>query len=472
MNVLDLAIQHGLSPKKATSSKGGEFASSCPFCGGDSGRSDRFRIWPDQNSGNGSYWCRQCGAHGDRIQFVMDTRKVGFKEACRMTGDTEISSMYQADSDAPYRINLPIAPEPAFVPKPPAAPPALAAADIWSEKAMKLVEWSASKLKGSDGETVLMKKGIVSDDLTVRLGWIPEDIFRPREAWGLETVLKPDTGKPKRLWIPKGIVIPYLKNGRAMRIRIRRPEGEPRYYVLPGSSPDQMILGMPGRSVVVVESELDAILIDQVAGDITAVIALGTARAKPDMGSQAVLKDALCILVALDFDEPGQASCDWWQKQYPSAIRWPVPSGKDPSDAAADGKDLRSWVIAGWPVGWQMVGGYARADRKDHQEIKSGHPIAPGIGHPSEKVDAASEMSTDLSKDHPVFDLYNLMRKNRKIRIIVNSYRMSLQIPDEWGSRNQESARQISNLVYFNSDVFDYLHHHGEESISCTNLIQ
>jgi len=41
-NVLDIAMEKGLAPKKVAQTNGGEYASPCPGCNG----SDRFRIWP------------------------------------------------------------------------------------------------------------------------------------------------------------------------------------------------------------------------------------------------------------------------------------------------------------------------------------------------------------------------------------------------------------------------------------------
>ena len=68
MNVLELVGIAGISPKKVASTKGGEYHSACPACGGN----DRFHVWPEQHGGNGSYWCRRCSKSGDNIQFLID----------------------------------------------------------------------------------------------------------------------------------------------------------------------------------------------------------------------------------------------------------------------------------------------------------------------------------------------------------------------------------------------------------------
>ena len=69
LTITDLYTARGLALKsKGRNSRGAEFAGPCPLCGGK----DRFLVWPEQNDGNGSYSCRQCGISGDVIQWFMD----------------------------------------------------------------------------------------------------------------------------------------------------------------------------------------------------------------------------------------------------------------------------------------------------------------------------------------------------------------------------------------------------------------
>ena len=68
MNILDAVSSAGVSLKKAASTKGGEYAGPCPGCGGK----DRFRCWPAEKGGEGSYWCRGCNSGGDLVQFLKD----------------------------------------------------------------------------------------------------------------------------------------------------------------------------------------------------------------------------------------------------------------------------------------------------------------------------------------------------------------------------------------------------------------
>jgi hypothetical protein len=98
----------------------------------------------------------------------------------------------------------------------------------------------------------------------------------------------------------------------------------------------------------IVESELDGLLINQEARDLVGVIALGSVSIKPDEEVREVLNRADLIMVSLDFDEAGAKSAwQYWLTNYPNARRWPVPIGKDPSEAFQKGLNIRSWVEVG-----------------------------------------------------------------------------------------------------------------------------
>jgi DNA primase len=182
-------------------------------------------------------------------------------------------------------------------------------------------------------------------------GWNPVERYEDREAWGLEP-LRDEKGNVKKLWLPAGLVIPLQVNDALLRLRIRRPQGEPRYVIVSGSDMKPMNLNLDRKHFVIVESELDGLLIEQEAGDMAGVVALGSAQAKPNQELKGLLKRAFSILVSLDFDEAGaKAAWKFWLETYPNAKRWPTPYGKDPSDAAQKGLNIRAWVEAGLTPG-------------------------------------------------------------------------------------------------------------------------
>ncbi len=141
-----------------------------------------------------------------------------------------------------------------------------------------------------------------------------------------------------------------IRDGRVVRLRIRRPEGDPRYVIVPGSFMAPMLWPTEIRLAVIVESELDGLLLYQEAGDMMNVVALGSAQGRPDNVTARLLEHMDVILVALDFDEAGgKAAWQWWRKTYPEkVVRWPVPQGKDPGDYFKSGGSVRAWLSVGF----------------------------------------------------------------------------------------------------------------------------
>ncbi len=144
-------------------------------------------------------------------------------------------------------------------------------------------------------------------------------------------------------------MIPCFAGERIIRLRIRRPEGDPRYVIVAGGDTRPMTWNLNKKIIVIVESELDGWLVWQEAGDLVGVIALGTAQAKPDVLTHAALTNAEILLVALDADDAGaRAAWRFWPETYGSKVkRWPCIRGKDPSEAWQNGLDMRAWVMAG-----------------------------------------------------------------------------------------------------------------------------
>lgn len=66
MDLIDLALEKGLEPKRTSSHGGGKYHSACP---NRKDGKDRFAIWPNEQSKNctGRYWCRVCDAKGDAV---------------------------------------------------------------------------------------------------------------------------------------------------------------------------------------------------------------------------------------------------------------------------------------------------------------------------------------------------------------------------------------------------------------------
>lgn len=477
MDVLDLYRQvSSAEPHRASNRDGGEFYGPCPACGGDS-KSDRFRMWPHRTGR--VYWCRQpgggCGKSGDLLQFRIDFMGEDFKAAAAACGK-ELSppkSRLRAPSERRRPVGTPVCfqPQAYGIPDP-----------AWVEKATALVGWAKDRLVSPEGDQVrawLARRGIDSAAIDAfSLGWIPgengKDLWRPRKSWGLPE--EKVEGRVKALWIPRGIVIPLVIDGACWRIRIRRDQDTgPRYYMLPGSSNRQLVTDGDPRAAVVVESELDAISLAAAIRGAASAVALGSVSIRPDLQAHKLLIGCLRILVALDADEAGAKSWPWWRDIYGTARRYPVPAGKDPGDAVAAGVDLAAWVWSGLPpaltigpsilpcnderrprknpprgsAGVGAEGGAASGRQPGVRGAEDGEACAAGPAGPVPVGEVLPVVTGVLSLAH--------LMAGAPVRIRVTSIEISTLRPDGWAQKNWLRACQISELVFFDKAVREYL---------------
>ena len=335
MNVIDLIEEMGVQPKRVASCKGGEYHSSCPDprCDGK----DRFCIWPKEGN-NGRYWCRKCLRSGDAIQFCRDFMGMDFCSACAKIGRQPTLSTPRIT--ARHREK--------FTPTSLIAP-----LDQWCQKARVFVQQSQQyllehfHLLNQDKDRGLTEQNIGD----FHLGWNPTTIFEPRELWGLSDTS--EAGGARLLCLPQGIVIPCFRGEIPIRVKIRRhnwkPDDDyPKYHIVTGGLTCPSIYGDSDKPIVVVESELDAMLLQQFAKDICCCVALGGVSIRPDVVVDRVLRQSSCILYALDFDEAGKKAFSFWQSTYSQLRPWPIPKGKSPGDAYKDhGVDLWAWIKCG-----------------------------------------------------------------------------------------------------------------------------
>jgi len=491
MNVIDLVRRKGIEPRRASSAKGGEWHSSCPICGdgGKGAASDRFHIWPMQEEGKGSWWCRQCERDGkriyagDNIALLMTMDGLSYKEACAALG-----------VDMPEAPSVPIKPRSAgrrrSQPERPVAT-YQQPAHKWREHAEKFAAWAHEQLVEHHPDQMRYLAGRGIDPATMLrwgLGWNPgndgKDLFRAREAWGLETVEK--DGKKKKLWIPRGLVIPYRRGGVLQRIRIRRPkehlrsEKDPRYYLLPGSSAMPWLIGEKRRAYIVIETELDGLLVDQEACDLVGVLSLGAASNMPDDYCHQHLAEALVILNALDFDQAGGKAWPKWQATYPQAERWPVPVGKDPGDACRAGVDIRAWVLAGLPPAWHVkISTFAAQGLKRTQAQAPAQPQGDPIPNPDPALTSTQNPPAPDPEPPPaqpqgrnlpatVIELGDLLRRY-PVKIINTEKRTAIEKPSQF--RNDAIEARISTLVFFDPDCRAHLLSHPEELVQGNNYL-
>lgn len=332
MHLIELAKEVGLSPKR----EGKTFSSPCPSCQG----TNRFIIWADTDT----YWCRKCEKKGDAIQFCRDFLGMTYFEARQKLQLPSIS----------YVSAIPMKSEELKLAKEPSC--------LWQEKALAFVNWSHLNLINNAAQLVLLRERMFKDETIIkyRLGFCinpnqekTEDLFRERSNWGLPEEFK-ENGMLKKLWLPRGLVIPsFRKDGKVFKLKIRRSAWHetdrlPKYVEIPGSMQQPSWFGYEENlPMIIVESEIDAILVKQEVDGLCSVLALGGAAKRPDINTHNLLKKVSLILFALDFDDAGKKAYNFWRKRYQNLRPWPIPQLKSPGDAIKNGISLREWIIQG-----------------------------------------------------------------------------------------------------------------------------
>lgn len=333
MNVIDLLKELGIQPKRTASTSGGEYHSQCPNpqCAG----TDRFCVWPRAGI-NGKYWCRQCARSGDAIQFCKDFMGMDYHAACAKL-QVEMKTSFSFKRSPRYSV----VPVEAEMPS-----------ETWQRSAGVFVNDCLQNLL-ADEEAIepLQKRGF--SRLVIKnflLGWNHKDQFIAMSEWGLP-VTHNEKGQTKKLWLPKGIIIPTIVSNQITKIKIRRSDWEkgdelPKYVEVSGSMKCPSIYGSKEMdTIIIVEAELDAMLIQQFASDICCCMAIGGAGKKPDRDSDQLLRKASRLVFALDFDDAGKNAYKFWKSTYANLRAWPVPKGKSPGDALIAGVDLREWIL-------------------------------------------------------------------------------------------------------------------------------
>lgn len=334
MDVLTL-YQNLSSPGEIKNKGNGEYCGPCPSCGGR----DRFLLWPEHKSGapGGRFLCRGCGAHGDAIEFLRLFQNLNYREACEALRLEPCRPVFHAPGKSPAK---------EWAPEPERLPSA-----VWMEQAARLVATCGAGIGAGPGLETLRGRGLaVETARALGIGWNPADRYDRRVDWGLDDEVNPKTGRPRKVWLPKGLVLPIRRKTGIAALLIRRAEWKaeddlPKYWQVKGSGDGCFCIGKPGLPVVLVESFLDAALVWQEGRDLVAACALTGATKKPDAGTTAFLREAPLILWSLDFDEAGTKAWAWWREQF-TVKAWPCAAGKDPGEMRKAGTPIRPWLEA------------------------------------------------------------------------------------------------------------------------------
>lgn len=288
--------------KRTANYKGGQFSGPCPMCGGD----DRFNVYPAE----GRWFCRSCHPlWGDAIDLIRARDGVDFKTACTTLGINLDGSAQRQPTAAP---TAPPAPKPSvqmstiegWYP---------AYEDEYQIAALRFIAECATNLQQSNrGRAYLRQRGIT--DTIQRLYHLGYNMRNQYQQWGSQQV-----------YLPRGIVIPWMADGFVDRVNIRVHDDErtnrpelPKYIPAAGGISHQMFkrqhMVKPNRKIVMVETELDALMLVSLGRDHRMTpVALGSVTNGLTLANVTWLKAAEHVYIATDADFAGYQCFLKWQ---------------------------------------------------------------------------------------------------------------------------------------------------------------
>jgi hypothetical protein len=265
--------------------------------------------------------CYPCDLGGDAPELVMKLKGVVFPEAVAILGGKPVptTAVSRKAENGPK-------PQPTLE----------QSSGLSREDADQLVTDASIRLWSADGAGALAHlrcRGLTDETIrAVRLGFTPSVSVPTRDG--------------TRFWDVIGIVIPWFDGDRLALVKIRRPACcEPKYaeafrdrpMLYPGPSYIRI-----GKSVVIVEGELDALLLGQELAGIASVITTGSASARPDPRVLELLVVAPVWYVATDADPAGDRGASVWMCGRSVRVR-PPGYWKDWTEYHQAGFNVRRW---------------------------------------------------------------------------------------------------------------------------------
>lgn len=458
MNTLEILHEYGTTTTKvAVNQNGEEHHSPCPFCGGD----DRFVVQTGAREGAGSFWCRQCKKWGDNIQLVQDLYNLSFPAAKERLGlSTSHNPSYKPASRQVRQQ------PPKWQPQAKSYSSEVADLSLYREKLAKFMTTAHKALLETPKQLhFLEKRGISLESVKKwQLGWNPKTTYRPRTSWGLTSQVNPKTGQQKRIIIPAGIVIPWIVAGHVRRLQIRLAEIDPsqpkkRYHFVRGGAMDTFCTEFDADVYTIVETALDAIMIDDKACDLTAAVALASVAVKPTATVAKSLLAADRVLNALDYDHAGANEVAWWSDNFENSTRHPVPEGNDPGEAYELGVPIRDWIWCGLPASSKIT---------DNGELLDAPPAKPSAPkrakHPVKiaKVAQKPAIHPDIIALHKLLERYNVViHKDQDGGVVIRNH----------GNCPSNDGKRLFDLVWNSNQVGDLIDNRRAGSISSGNIL-
>ena len=291
----------------------------CPFHMGDTTPS--LGVCRDE----GRWFCYSCRKGGDAISWLRNLQGLSFKDACEYLG----ASTFQNSSHTF---------QPAKTENPRHQPDDLQ--DAWTEIISKCEEilWQPVGQKALE---YLNNRGL-------RDSTLKSPFFRIGYSPGIRVA---------GIWVDRGIVIPCFTTTDELAIeyisylKIRRPDGKPKYKKLPGNGANLSgwfgaEWGLGADILFLTEGEFDAMLLHQEAGDLVGVCTLGGASERLNFARFGkYLLAAKHIIAAYDSDDAGKNGAGAWRTLSARVNCTQVPVGKDITEFWQAGGNLADWVM-------------------------------------------------------------------------------------------------------------------------------
>lgn len=362
-------IGRDVSLKRVATTRGGEWAGPCPFCGGQ----DRLRVQPDR----GLWWCRQCSPNEhwqDVIAYVQQHEGVDFQEAVSRLSEGRLSVSQTKVAPLAHKAKV-------------------QSAD-WLSRALEATAdceralWSR-KPASQCVLTWLHQRGLKDDTLKAwRIGYNDSS----RSIGGL--------------WVESGVTIPYFDGRNTLHaINVRRPDkflkAYPRadkYKMISGSKRvlfgTQYLNGLP--DVVITEGEFDAILTWQEARGQVDVLTMGAAKGVPTETWLFYLLTGQRFYIATDNDPAGNEAARRWSELLGerSSRQFP-PVGKDVTEFWQKGGDIRQWILA-----MRQARTACAERRQDDMPANEPSALAGSLGTASSTIGSHASPATTAAKNY------------------------------------------------------------------------
>jgi hypothetical protein len=264
----------------------------------------------------------------------MKLKGVGFPEAVRIVSELAGIIAPSGMTTRPCSRSPAMATTTASKPAKSVSPPPEQSSGLPMDEASSLVREAATRLwtpEGTEALAYLHGRGLTDGTIkAAHLGVVKSASIPTREG--------------DRCYQARGVVIAWFDGDRLSLVKIRQPEGDKPKYAEAYRDRPRLYPSLdaiePGRPLVIVEGEFDALLLGQELGDLAAVATLGSASTKPDPSLLGKMLAAAPWYLAHDADEAGDKAASVWPAR---AIRVSPPKGKDWTEAAQAGVDLRRW---------------------------------------------------------------------------------------------------------------------------------